>query len=418
MPLDYIIDLDQLLAPISEEQPHGIDIREDRSPTSSFYRIKDARNEGRSAEKSAILDPDIDTIAPWQTVISEAESILSSKSKDIEVTCWLIEGMIRLYGFPGLRDGMVLLDKLVDQYWDNLYPEPDEDGIETKVIPITGLNGESGEGTLLTPMRNALLCDPYTDTPFTFWEYQQAHAADNIPDAKEKASRNDELGYNLNSIQNSIMMGDGKFFTQFIETLEEAQSAYQHLGESLRKHCGHDTPPSSNISNLLDEIVRTCKFIFKDKLIVPKAAEAPVETPASNADSAVPQTSAGTEQVVTTIVREGAIVDREDALRRLTDVAEYFRRYEPHTPIGPGLERMIKWGRMTVAELMVELLPDDQAKGIYSQLTGVMLDGSDTQGYVAPPVTAKPAAPSAAAPAQAKPEAPAEPAAAEKTSGW
>ena len=128
--------------------------------------------------------------------------------------------------------------------------------------------------------------------------------------------------------------------------------------------------------------------------------------------------SAGTEQVVTTIVREGAIVDREDALRRLTDVAEYFRRYEPHTPIGPGLERMIKWGRMTVAELMAELLPDDQAKGIYSQLTGVMLDGSDTQGYVAPPVTAKPAAPSAAAPAPAKPEAPAEPAAAEKSGGW
>lgn len=417
MPLDYIIDLDQLLAPISEEQPHGTDIREDRSPTSSYYRIKDARNEGRAAEKASILDPDVDTISPWQTVISEAENILTNTSKDIEVTCWLIEGMIRLHGFPGFRDGLVLLDKLVDQYWDNLYPEPDEDGIETKVIPITGLNGESGEGTLLTPMRNALLCDPYTDTPFTFWEYQQAHAADNIPDAKEKASRNDELGYNLSSIRNGVLTGDGKFFTQFVETLEEAQGAYQHLGDSLRKHCGHDAPPSSNISNLLDEIIRTCKFIFKDKLVAPRTEDATVESAVPTANEDTTQ-AVSTGQVVTTVVREGAIVDREDALRRLTDVAEYFRRYEPHTPIGPGLERMIKWGRMTVAELMLELLPDAQAKGIYSQLTGVMLDGSDTQGYVAPPAAAKPATQAASAAPVAKPDAAPAPAAAEKNSAW
>ncbi|HEY7774767.1 MAG TPA: type VI secretion system protein TssA [Marinagarivorans sp.] len=417
MPLDYIINLDQLLAPISDEQPHGTDIREDRSPTSSFYRIKDARNEGRSAERAAILDPNVDTVSPWQTVLSEAETILSTQSKDIEVTCWFIEGMIRLYGFAGFRDGVVLLDKLVDQYWDNLYPEPDEDGIETKVIPITGLNGESGEGTLLTPMRNALMCDPYSDSPFTFWEYQQAHAADNIPEAKAKASRIDELGYSLSSIQNAIMRGDGQYFTQLLATLEEAQAAFKHLSDSLRSHCGHDTPPSSNISNLLDEIIRTAKFIFKDKLVVSQAPAEEVTTDAAPSD-ALQTAPVQNGQVVSTVtVREGAIVDREDALKRLADVAEYFRRYEPHTPIGPGIERIIKWGRMTVSELMLELLPDDQAKGIYSQLTGVMLDGSDTQGYVAPPPAPKAKAEPAPAPA-AKPEGAAEPAKAEKSTGW
>jgi type VI secretion system protein ImpA len=69
---------------------------------------------------------------------------------------------------------------------------------------------------------------------------------------------------------------------------------------------------------------------------------------------------------------------------------------------------------MTVAELMLELLPDAQSRGLYSQLTGVMLDGSDTKSYVAPPAatppvaSSEPAAESAAAPA-AEPEVQASP---------
>jgi type VI secretion system protein ImpA len=408
--LEYILNLDDLLAPITPERPQGHDIREDRSPTSSYYQIKDARNDGRSAERAAVLDTNVDTIGPWQTVINLAQQILSKQSKDLEVACWLIEALIRLYGFTGLRDGFVLLDKLVEQYWDNLYPEPDEDGLETKVISITGLNGESGEGTLLTPMRNALLCDPYSDTPFSFWVYQQALNADNIQDAKEKAKRTSELGYDLGSIKNAIMMGDNPFFTSLVATLEEALAAFKHLSETLRNRCGPAAPPSSNINNLLQEVIRTCRFIFKDKLIV---AQEPITEVLSTqgGDSEFVKAMMGLPAVNATNSREGAISDREDALRRLADIADYFRRQEPHTPLGPSIERIVKWGRMTVAELMLELLPDQQAKGFYSQLTGVMLDGSDTKAYVPPAVISKPVAPAAA-------KAEGSPAAVEKTSGW
>lgn len=106
----------------------------------------------------------------------------------------------------------------------------------------------------------------------------------------------------------------------------------------------------------------------------------------------------------------GAISSREDALVLLEKAAKYFRTYEPHTPLAPGLERLIGWGRMTVAELMGELLPDDQSRAMYSQLTGVRLDGSDSQRYVAPPVTAQ------SSPTEQP--ASAEPQAAEEDTGW
>lgn len=395
MPLDNVLDIDSLLEPISEESPHGADIREDRSPDSHYYRIKDARNDGRSAERSAMFDESADTITPWETVIDEAQTILKTQAKDIEVTCWLIEGLIRLHGYSGLYDGFKLLEQIIEQYWDNLYPEPDEDGIETKVLPITGLNGESGEGTLLAPMRNTPLTEDYAEQPFTYWEYLQARNADQVKDDDEKAARIDSLGYSIQSIQNGVANGDSRFYTDLVGTLEQTQACYKSLIATLRTHCGNDAPPSSNINNLLDEILRTSQFIFADKLIVEPEPTEEAPVPAAGDNTASTQGATTTQTATSMMVREGAIVDREDALKRLGDIAEYFRRYEPHTPIGPGIERIMKWGRMTVAELMMELLPDEQAKGIYSQLTGVALDGSDTKAYVAPP-SPKPVAQAAA----------------------
>ena len=396
MPLDSILDIESLLKPISEDKPQGDDIREDRSPSSHYYRIKDARNDGRSAERSAMFDEGADTITPWQTVIDEAQAILKEQSKDIEVACWLIEGLIRLHGFRGMHDGFKLLSEMIDQYWEDLYPEPDEDGIETKVLPITGLNGESGEGTLLAPMRNTPLAGEYDDQPFTYWEYLQARNADQVKDEDEKAARIDSLGYSVKGIESSIASGDGQFYTQLLETLQATQTCYKDLSATLRKYCGHDAPPSSNINKLLDEIIRTCQFIFADKLIVEAPEPAPVEISENESTEGAATGQSTTQATTAMVIREGAIIDREDALKRLSDIAEYFRRYEPHTPIGPGIERIMKWGRMTVSELMIELLPDEQAKGIYSQLTGVALDGSDTKTYVAPPKPVAQAAPKTA----------------------
>jgi len=44
MPFGQVVDIESLVAPVNEDTPQGIDIREDRSPTSDYYTIKDARN--------------------------------------------------------------------------------------------------------------------------------------------------------------------------------------------------------------------------------------------------------------------------------------------------------------------------------------------------------------------------------------
>lgn len=409
MTLAHVIDIDELVAPISEDNPQGADIRADRSPTSDYYTIKDTRNSARAAERSAMFDDDdVDLITPWKTVISTGAKILQNSSKDLEVAAWYTEGLIRIYGIPGLRDGIQLTRRLVEDHWEGLYPEPDEDGIETKVAPLTGLNGDGGDGTLLTPIRNAGITAEGDHGDFSFWQFQQARDADRIEDDDAKAARHDALGFSLEIIGNTVAASDTNWCLDMVATIEECIADFKSYNNLLREHCKHEAPPYTNINSLLDEVLRTARFIYKDKLEAAAAAQqqeeasAIAETSAGNDSSSNTGTSTAT---AATQIISGPICSREDALKQLEEVAKYFRTYEPHTPLAPGLERLINWGRMTVAELMLELLPDAQSRGLYSQLTGVMLDGSDTKSYVAPPSTTASAASSepAATPVAAAP---------------
>ncbi|MAZ89739.1 MAG: type VI secretion system protein TssA [Cellvibrionaceae bacterium] len=389
MPFDNVIDIGALTAPISDTNPGGEDIREDRSPTSDYYSIKDARNNARAAERSSMFDDDVDLITPWRAVVELAPNILKNRSKDLEVAAWYTEALIRLHGIPGLRDGLELIQSFVDTYWDGLYPQPDEDGLETKVAPITGLNGDGGDGTLMAPIRNAGLTVEGDYGSFNLWQYQKARDNDRIADEDEKASRIDNLGFSLQDIVDTINGSPVTFYIDMIDTLQQTIDCFKAINEKLKTYCGHDAPPHSNISQLLEEVLRSIRFLSKDRV---EAAQASAAAELSESDSTddSPAATLMAQAINGTAVASGAIQSREDALKRLQDVADYFRQNEPHTPLAPGIERLIDWGRMTVAELMMELLPEDHSRSAFAQLTGVKMDGSDTKKYVAPPTpTAK-----------------------------
>lgn len=405
MSFGHVVDIDRLIAAISDDAPQGSDIRADRSPTSDYYTIKDARNAARAAERSAMFgEEEVDTLTPWETVSSVAEKVLSGVSKDLEVAAWYLESLVRLRGMSGLRDGLKIIEGLVNDHWDGLYPMPDEDGMETRVAPLTGLNGDGGEGALLPPLRNLEITVDGDFGAFTYWQFMQARDADRIDEDEKKAERIAALGYSLDNFNSTINATDLTTCQNYVTTLEECAQIYKSISAALRTKCGGDAPPSSKISELLDEIARTTRFAYKDRLAAAEAAQAVAEeVPAADTASADDApASVQTARVVQLVAgHAGPITNREDALKRLEEVAKYFRQYEPHTPIAPGLERLIAWGRMTVAELMMELIPDSTARSLFSQYTGVKLDGSDTASYVAPPVAPVASAESTSAPAVA-----------------
>jgi len=138
----------------------------------------------------------------------------------------------------------------------------------------------------------------------------------------------------------------------------------------LDEKCGlADSPPSSAIKKTLEGVLEAVKSLTKNKLIPDSSPEESVVE--SEAQNNTPQSSA--VQSHQAPLATGPITSRTDALNHLLLVANFFRQTEPHSPLCGALERVVKWGNMSLQELMIELIPDPTARANYSVLTGIDL---------------------------------------------
>jgi type VI secretion system protein ImpA len=358
-----VLDIDALAAPISGDNPAGADLRADPSPTSVYYAIKDARNTARAAERQILMGDEGASPPEWKPVLRYGQEALAQKSKDLEVVAYVIEALVRLEGFPGLRDGFRLARELVERYWDGLYPTPDEEGMATRVAPLTGLNGEDAEGTLIAPIQRVMLTEGSDPGPYAYQHYQQGAAIAQLPDEAARQRKVSEGGISLDLFRRAISATPASFFVNVVEDLEQCQDEFAKLGAALDEKSGHSAPPASNIRGALAACLDTLKSEARDRLA--GAAPSADGEAGAEGDGEAAAGGAGPARAV------GALRTREDAFRTLLQVAEFFRSNEPHTPVSYALEQAVRWGRMSLPELLTELISDESARDQLFKQVGI-----------------------------------------------
>jgi len=359
-----LIDITTLIQPISDENAVGEDVRNNPSPSSMYTEIKSARNSARAAERNSMFDGgSTEAIENWHKIATLAPKILSSEAKDLEVACWYTEALIRKAGFQGLRDGFTLIRQLIEQYWhQGLYPQEDEDGIETRVAAISGLNGEGAEGVLLAPIRSTHITDDIQPGPFSLWQYKQAVDIKRLSDNKARSEQISKVGFTMDDIDRVVEQSSPVWFGNLRDDVTECLSEYRSISNLLSEHCGsHDAPPTSKIIELLEETLGAVNHIAKHKFPVAPVNDAPDDLP----DEQMPSGSSDA------VIPGGVPVSRDEAFKQLASISDFFRRTEPHSPISYILDRAVTWGGMSLDELINELIPDSSSRTTYSSLTGV-----------------------------------------------
>jgi len=357
-----VLDLTKMLTPINGDQSAGADLRSDSSPRAPYYVVKDARGAARAAERQQMTGEETAAPPDWRPVFDQGVKVLSEKSKDLEIAAYLIEALARLHGFAGLRDGFRLVREMVERFWDGLYPLPDEDGLETKVAPLTGLNGSDSEGTLINPITRILLTAGQSVGPFAYFHYQQALAVSQIPDEAAREARMKQGAVSMAMIERAVAETPTDFFVRLVEDINACLDEFGRLDEVLRDRCGGNAPPTSTIRSTIDACKDAVQQIARDKLAAAAATTQAEGAAAGEAPAAGGAPAAPGEAL-------GALRGREDAFQTLLKVAEFFRRTEPHSPVSYALEQAVRWGKMSLPELMAELLPDDGSrKGFFRQV--------------------------------------------------
>ena len=370
MASDAVLDFDRLLQPISDDKPAGEDFRlADRVIAS---QIKATRDESSKAETSYENPSEGEggylPQENWSEVFDLCEGVIAEKSKDLRVTAWLIEAAVRRHGFAGLRDGLRLARELCERYWDDIHPRPDlEDGenISATMDPLTKLNGEDADGPLVVAIHRIPVTAGRSFGPFSLWHKDFARQLEDQPSLAENLRK--EFLVSSEAFDAAVSETPPDYFQTLLEDIAQCQDELAALDESLGEKCGKDeqgiplAPGTSRIRRTLED---SCREIRKMSGVSAGDESTEVQDD-DESESHAPSVGGGPA------VSQKKVQTREDAFNVLLDVARFFKRTEPHSPVSYGLEQIVRWGKMSLPELLTELVRDSSTRSEMFRQVGI-----------------------------------------------
>ena len=355
------IDLEALLAPLETgEGGAGEDLRADYSPTSPYQRLRDARAAARAEERARDSQGDADTTPAdgWREVNRIAQQVLAERSKDVEIAAWLVEALVRLYGLDGLASGAKLIAGLCEAFWESGFPQPDEDGLDARAAPIGGLAGSNADGTIMQPLRRLALFRRADGTPLGLYQWDQAEEVETIVNEEKRQARRDAGVPELAALQAEARLDRG-YAAGVARAAAAALEAWQAMEQVTEARFGAEAPATRNVVTVLTRLVEVARQLAGPAEEAGMAEAAPAEATPGAPVAAGGGGGGGS----------GPLRTREDALRELGRIADFFRATEPHSPLAYTLEEAVRRGRMTLPELLAEILPEeDQRHGLLSRL--------------------------------------------------
>jgi len=365
---------EEYVSPISDTEIAGIDPRSDVTPASTYYALKDLRNQLRAAERNALVDEEgIATLArDWLPLLELSSKALKTESKDIDYLAWFIEALCRVHGFKGLAFGFQVAHTLLDNYFDDLYPALDaDDEISDKVSALVGLNGVAGEGTLIIPIKSIALTESVSLDSFSFWEYQQGYDISRLSEEKrDKKLTQGAVDFEL--IEKSAAETSTEFFVNLRNDITAAIEQFALLSDVLDRVTAQ-SQPTSNIKQALEESLAAVNHIAADKL----AAAQKAQDLAQVVQEVVLEDGEVTHSQVAK-AHNLEINSRDNAIEKLKEIASYFRKTEPHSPMSYTIEQVIRWSELSLPELLNELITDSDARTGYFKLSGIKISETET----------------------------------------
>jgi type VI secretion system protein ImpA len=152
--------------------------------------------------------------------------------------------------------------------------------------------------------------------------------------------------------------------------LAGALEGWTAFGGRLDARLAHEAPSLAQVTDALQRLSRAAVSLLGDYAPYENAVDDAVPSdPRDTHDMHDMQTLSmqhdaanfsGHDPAGTAVPTDGAgIVDRSHAYRLLQLIADYLERHEPHSPTPYLLRRAVGWGRMSLAELMQEIVQEE-----------------------------------------------------------
>ena len=364
-----VIDVDTLLTPIPGDNPAG----ESLQYSGVYDEIREARRADDDLTKGDWEHEP--KLAEWPKVVEVSTSSLANKTKDLQIAAWLVEALVQLHGFVGLRDGLRLMRGLHEQFWEQLYPEIDAGDMDARANALGAMDTR-----LELPLKNVPLTKSGSGIEYSFLQWEESSKFD-FPEnlegldsdsysrfvvlKEEAAAANKTTGEMWRKAKDKTRRA---FYEDTFVVLNECWEQFQAVDKVMDEKFGRQTPGLGTLKKTLDAIKTQVEKLVKEKrLLEPDPVlDGAAVSPEHNGEGS--------------LSRSDPVQGRAEALRKLAEVADYFQRTEPHSPVAYLVHRAIKWGQMPLELWLEDVIKDGNVLGQLKETLGFNTSSSDNQG--------------------------------------
>jgi len=302
-------------------------------------------------------------VADWPQVVKLSSQLISTETKDLQLTAWLTEALLKRDGLAGLTTGLEALRGILDRYWDGCYPAWDEDDPELRAGPLDWV------GTKLdVPVRQTAVAPGGV----SLLDFQASRSIPTEGDAEgnreKRAAREEALADGKRSpedVDGAIASAPKAFYKAVIADTDTAFAAAAALEKATDERFGRDAPSFAKLRSALEDIRRIAAPILAQKLI---------DDPDPIVEEAVSEDGAAVAVADGPLTPEP--VSLADAAQRVATAARYLRKQDPTSPAPYLMLRGFRWGELRVRAPEIEpKLLEAPPTAVRSRLKALMLDG-------------------------------------------
>jgi type VI secretion system protein ImpA len=333
----------ELLQPISADQPCGQDL-EDTQLLASFDAF---RLYGRTTPLEAVSSGDDDKGAledrsekppDWGAIREQSLEALR-QSKDLRLLAHLGTALLRTDGLPAFLDTLKVAASWLETYWAQTYPAVDGDGI----VRRSALNCFADPMAVVDRLRRVPLVASRQHGTFSLRDLDIA-AGQLAPGKGDQ--RPDEA-----QIKAAFEAQPGEQLAALRQAVADTMQSLKTIDMKMRTEIGPEAGPS--FDPLLTQLVKI------DRVLRGHLAS---RAEASAGEAVSGDEPAGAAEGTPARGFSGAIRSREDAVRALDAVADYFRRNEPSSPVPLFCDRARRLVSMPFLDVLADIAPDAVAQ--------------------------------------------------------
>lgn len=331
--------VEKLVAPVPGDLPCGPDLSYDPRFEEIETLLKGKPEVEIGAVVKAAEPPD------WGTLKDRAVEFLGA-AKHLRVAVILACSLLKTDGLRGFRDGLLVVRGLLEKYWGDLHPllDPDDNNDPQQRLNILGgltapRASVSGWLQTIDYLYHTPFCRPRGVEPVTLDLVQVAQKA-----AEPAEEGQTPAGPDLTSIEAQIRGADPEELTASHALVKEALEAANGIDAFLSSTLG----AGGSIS--FEELTGTLELLERT---IGNYLTGGGEAAAGTEDNATAGPAGGGATSGPAI--SGSIRSRDDVVRMLGKICDYYRQVEPGSPVPYILKRAQKLALMNFVDAVTEL---------------------------------------------------------------